>query len=97
VLATPAAAVPAEGNILAQVKQSTQQTRFVAGKNFFLNGNQWLDTEVQNASKAKHVRIQFNSKDYFALVRTNQQALPWLSQGNNVQFLMNGLVYEIYP
>lgn len=95
--AAPVAPAKLEGNILAQVNQSAQQTRFVAGKNFFLNGNQWLDTEVQNASKAKHVKIQFNSKEYFALIRTNQQALPWMSQGSNVQFLMNGLVYEIYP
>ncbi|MGZ4962278.1 MAG: VIT domain-containing protein [Limisphaerales bacterium] len=87
----------AEGNILAQVNQSAQQTRFVAGKNFFLNGSQWLDTDVQNAAKAKRVRVQFNSKEYFELVRTNKQALPWLAQGNNVQFVMNGLVYEIYP
>lgn len=87
----------AHGNILDQVNQSAQQTRFVAGKNFFQNGTQWMDTEVQNAAKAKHVKIQFNSKDYFELARTNKQALPWLSQGNNVQFVMNGLVYEIYP
>ncbi len=87
----------AEGNILAQVNQSAQQTRFVAGKNFFLNGSQWLDTDVQNVTKAKHVRVQFNSKEYFDLARTNKQALPWLAQGNNVQFVMNGLVYEIYP
>jgi Ca-activated chloride channel homolog len=95
---TTAFATPrAEGNILAQVNQSAQQTKFINGKNFFLNGNQWLDTEVQNAPKAKHVRVQFNSKQYFDLARTNQQALSWLAQGNNVQFVLNGQVYEIYP
>ncbi|MDB6059719.1 MAG: vault protein inter-alpha-trypsin protein [Verrucomicrobiales bacterium] len=87
----------AAGNILAHANQSAQQTRFVAGKNFFINGNQWLDTDVQNATKAQRVRIQFNSKQYFDLARTNKQALPWLAQGNNVQFVQNGLVYEIYP
>ena len=87
----------AEGNILAQVNQSAQQTRFVNGKNFFLNNGQWLDTDVQNASKAKRVRVQFNSNEYFELARTNRQALPWLAQGNNVQFVLGGQVYEIYP
>lgn len=94
-----AASSPASvrGNILAQVNKSAQQTRFISGKNFFLNGSQWSDTDVQNATKAKHIRIQFNSKEYFDLARTNKQALPWLAQGNNVQFVMNGQVYEIYP
>jgi hypothetical protein len=86
-----------DGNILAQANQSAQQTRFVGGKNFFLNDTQWMDSEVQNATKAQRVRIQFNSKEYFALARTNKQALPWLAQGNNVQFVLNGQVYEIYP
>lgn len=93
----PAGGTVAVGDILAQVNESAQQTRFISGKNFFQNGNQWLDTDVQNNSKAQRVRIQFNSKEYFALVRTNKQALPWLAQGNNVQFVQNGLVYEIYP
>jgi Ca-activated chloride channel family protein len=91
------AAGPAQGNILAQVNQSAQQTRFINGKNFFQNGSQWTDTEVQNAAKAQHIRIQFNSKEYFALARTNKQALPWLAQGNNVQFVLGGQIYEIYP
>ncbi len=96
-LSTPMVVAEPQGNILAQANQSAQQTRFVNGKNFFLNGGQWTDTEVQNAGKAKHVRVQFNSKDYFALARTNKQALPWLAQGNNVQFVLDGQVYEIYP
>jgi Ca-activated chloride channel family protein len=86
-----------EGNILAQVDQSARETRFVGGKNFFLNNTQWIDSEVQSAAKAQRVHIQFNSKEYFDLARTNKQALPWLAQGDNVQFVLNGQVYEIYP
>ena len=53
-MSTAAAATPTQqGNIIAQVNQSAQQSRFVNGKNFFLNGGQWTDTEVQNAAIMK--------------------------------------------
>jgi Ca-activated chloride channel family protein len=73
-----------------------QQTQFVAGKNFFLNGNQWLDTSVQKMSKAKAVRIQFGSKDYFDFVSEHPRASSWLALGQNVRFALHGVVYEIY-
>jgi Ca-activated chloride channel family protein len=74
----------------------SQQTRFVNGRNFFQNGNQWLDSEVQKQRSARHTRIQFNSPEYFAFAAKNSQALPWLALGQNVQFLLDGIVYEIY-
>src|SRR5213079_1386565 len=40
------------------------QGKFVAGRNAFQNGNQWLDSEIQKRPEAKRVRIQFNSPKY---------------------------------
>ena len=57
--------------------------------------NGWT-AEVQNNQAAKHTRLQFNSPDYFEFVAKNQQALPWLALGQNVQFVLDGVVYEIY-
>lgn len=74
----------------------SQQTRYVNGRNFFQNGNQWLDSEVQKQRNARHARIQFNSPEYFAFAAKNSQALPWLALGQNVQFVLDGTVYEIY-
>jgi len=79
-----------------QLVQYSQQSQFVNGRNFFQNGSQWMDSEVQNNQAAKHTRIQFNSADYFSFVAKNKQALPWLALGQNVQFVLDGVVYEIY-
>jgi Ca-activated chloride channel homolog len=80
-----------------RVAQYTQQTRFVNGRNFFQNQDkQWVDPGVQNQSNTKRVRVQFNSADYFALAAHEPRALPWLSMGRSVQFVLGDTVYEIY-
>ena len=76
--------------------QYAQQAKFVAGKTFFLNDNQWQDSAVQKAPDAKHVRLQFGSAEYFEFAAKHKEALPWLALGNNVTFLLQGTVYEIY-
>src|SRR5262249_27835633 len=79
----------------AKVDSYAQQTQFVSGKNFFLNGNQWLDTAVQKIPNARTVRIQFGSKEYFDLLTAHPQAAPWLALGQNVRFTLDGVVYEV--
>ena len=91
---TPGAA-GSEG-VSARIDQYTQQTRFAGGKNFFQNGNQWMDSLVQKTPNAKKIRIQFNSTEYFELIAKNSKALPWLALGQNVQFVLADTVYEIF-
>jgi hypothetical protein len=74
----------------------SQQNQFVGGKNFFQNDKQWIDAAVQSNAKAKVVRIQFGSPEYFNLAATNSMALPWLALGQNVQFVLGNVVYDIY-
>src|SRR3954452_7227452 len=62
-----AAAVPAASPVAARVGQYTQQSRFVNGRAFFQNGNQWIDSNAQN-NTAKRQRVQFNSEEYFNLL-----------------------------
>jgi Ca-activated chloride channel family protein len=76
--------------------QYSQQTQFVAGKSFFQNGQQWTDSAVQKQPSAKRVRIQFGSTEYFDLVSKQPKALPWLALGQNVQFVLDNTVYDIY-
>ncbi len=66
------------------------------GKNFFQNGNQWIDPAVQQNQNARRVRIQFNSTEYFALAARQPKVLPWLALGQNVQFVVDNTVYDIY-
>jgi Ca-activated chloride channel family protein len=79
-----------------RLAQYSQQTKFVNGKNFFQNDKQWVDAAVQKFQNANRVRIQFNSPEYFALIRQEPKALPWLALGQNVQFVLGQTVYEIY-
>jgi len=80
----------------ARVDQYTQQSRFVNGRNFYQNGAQWVDSQVQMNQAARKVRVQFNSTEYFALVRNEPEIRPWLALGQNVQFVLKGTIYEIY-
>jgi Ca-activated chloride channel family protein len=79
-----------------RLAQVAQQTQFIAGRNFFQNDRQWIDAAVQQVRNAKPVRIQFNSPDYFAFAAKNPKALPWLAIGQNVQFVLDETVCEIY-
>jgi Ca-activated chloride channel family protein len=90
--AMPAASAQAREQLI----QYSRQSQFVNGRNFFQNGAQWMDSEVQKNQAAKHTRLQFNSPEYFDFLAKNQQALPWLALGRNVQFVLDGVVYEIY-
>jgi len=76
--------------------QYSQQGQFIAGKSFFQNGQQWTDSAVQKQTNSKRVRIQFGSAEYFDLVARQPKALPWLALGQNVQFVLNNTVYDIY-
>ena len=76
--------------------QFVQNAQYVNGRNFFNNGNQWVDSQVQQSQTARRIRMQFNSKEYFAFAATNSAARPWLALGNNVQFVLKDTVYEIY-
>ena len=76
--------------------QFVQNAQYVNGRNFFNNGNQWVDSQVQQSQTARRMRIQFNSKEYFAFAATNAAARPWLALGNNVQFVLKDTIYEVY-
>ena len=90
-----ATASPAEQS-RERLVQYSQQGQFVAGKSFFQNGQQWTDSAVQKQTNAKRVRIQFGSAEYFDLVAKQPKALPWLALGQNVQFVLDDTVYDIY-
>jgi Ca-activated chloride channel family protein len=90
------AAPAADSNVRLAQYSNEGQGQFVAGRNAFMNNNQWVDSLVQKNANAKHIRIQFNSPEYFALAANEPKALPWLALGQNVQFVLNGTVYDVY-
>ena len=72
------------------------KSRFVKGRTFYFNGSQWIDSRLQTASDAKRLRVQFNSPEYFDLLKQHPEATAWLSIGRNLQLLLDSTVYEIY-
>src|SRR5438045_9484986 len=54
-----AAAIAAGTPAAGRLTQYTQQSRFVNGRAFFQNGNQWIDSSAQNT--AQRQRVQLNS------------------------------------
>ena len=89
------AAMPTR-SVSDQVVEYTQQSRYVGGRNFFLNGTQWVDAGVQKLQQAKKVRVQFSSPEYFDLIAKQPEARPWLALGQNLQFVLGGTVYEVF-
>jgi Ca-activated chloride channel family protein len=87
------AAAPAARAESERITQYTQQSKFVNGRNFFQNGKQWVDTSAQNVTKRQHV--QFNSDDYFNLLKKHPEAAPWMALGQNVLLALDDTVYEI--
>jgi Ca-activated chloride channel family protein len=94
-LASPGAPMPPPTG-RERLAQYSEQTQFVAGKNFFQNGDQWLDADIQKSLNAKRVRLQFGSSDYFDFVAKHPKAAAWLALGQNVRFLLDNTIYEIY-
>ena len=82
----------------AKARQVVQPMQYFAGKNFCQNAKFWVDTEVQKAeaAKAKRTRVKFNSDEYFALLAKEPRCSRWLALGQNVQFVLNGTIYEIH-
>lgn len=80
----------------ARLAQYSQQSQFIAGKNFFQNSTQWVDAAAQKLQNANRQRIQFNSAEYFAFAAKEPRALPFLALGQNVQFVLDDTLYEIH-
>jgi Ca-activated chloride channel family protein len=84
------------GGIARRATDVEQAARFVNGKSFTQNGNQWNDTSLQAAQNAKRNRVQFASADYFELLKTKPESAQWLALGNSITFTLSGEVYEVY-
>lgn len=96
VTAVPGAgSAPGGNSSAARLLEYSQQARFVAGKTFFQTPGGWLDAAVQKHPTAHRVRIEFGSAEYFNLAREHPETLPWLALGAEIQFLLNGTVYEV--
>jgi Ca-activated chloride channel family protein len=70
--------------------------QFVGGRTFYQNGTAWIDSLVQKSPKAGRVTVKIGSPEYFDLVIKHPETAAWLALGKEVQFVLNGKVYEIH-
>jgi Ca-activated chloride channel family protein len=86
---------PPADNSQSRLARYSQQSKYVSGKTFFQNDKQWIDSVVQKSPNAKRVRLQFGSSEYFDFLTSHPSASSWLALGQNVQFVLDGTIYEV--
>ena len=74
----------------------TQQVKNVQGRAVYQSGKFWVDSELQNQKSKNQKRIQFNSDEYFKLLKDKPATSQFLALGQNVRFYYDNTFYEIY-
>lgn len=75
--------------------RNSNQTQFVANKNFQNQNNVWVDSEYTERSKMAEVAIKFASEDYFNLIRNEKGLAQYLALGQEVVVVWKNKVYRI--
>ncbi len=74
----------------------TQQVRNIQGRAIYQSGKFWVDSELQKHKAKNEKRIQFNSDEYFKLLKDKPETAQFLALGQNVRFYFDNTFYEIY-
>ncbi|HUB68549.1 MAG TPA: VWA domain-containing protein, partial [Candidatus Methylacidiphilales bacterium] len=80
----------------ARLVQYTQQAKYIAGRAFYLNGNQWIDSNVSEQNSNNEIKLKFGSPEYFDFAARHPEMEPYLSLGRNVRLFVAGTVYDIF-
>jgi Ca-activated chloride channel family protein len=75
--------------------RSTANNQFVAGKNFYRQGNNWVDADFKPETKLPEVNLKFASDEYFALANREKGIAQYLALGEEVVFVWKNRVYRI--
>ncbi len=81
---------------MAKMLQQDGASCLIGNHSFVQCGDEWVDVNVFKMPDAPLVRIRFDSLEYFELVARIPQALPWVLQSRNLQFLHGGTVYQVF-
>jgi Ca-activated chloride channel family protein len=74
----------------------SQQVRNIQGRAVYQSGKFWVDSELQKRKTKNERRIQFNSAEYFELVKEKPETSQFLALGQNIRFYYDNTFYEIY-
>ncbi|HQF43764.1 MAG TPA: hypothetical protein PK073_12710, partial [Ignavibacteriaceae bacterium] len=73
-----------------------QQVKIVSGRAFYQQDKYWIDSELQKQEIKNVKRIQFDSDDYYKLLKKQPQVSQFLALGKNVKFYYRNVLYEVY-
>ncbi len=74
---------------------SKQQVKMAAGRSFYYNGVEWIDSDIQKVKYAKTVKVKFGGKEYFSLIESGIIDRQAASLGKNVRYVKSDVLYEI--
>ena len=74
----------------------TQQVKNVLGRAVYQQDKFWVDSELQKRETKNVKRIQFNSDEYYTLLKKEPETAQFLALGQNVRFYHNNIFYEVY-
>jgi hypothetical protein len=75
--------------------RNTATNQFVAGKNFYRQGNNWVDADFKPEARMSEINIKFGSDEYFALAAKEKGIGQYLAIGEEVVFVWKNRVYRI--
>jgi Ca-activated chloride channel family protein len=81
-----------------KIQKMTAQVKNIQGRAIYNIGNSWVDSLVQQQRQRHQTvkRIQFASKEYFALLKKEPLSAQFLALGQNLRFVLHDTIYEIY-
>jgi Ca-activated chloride channel family protein len=74
----------------------TKQVRNIQGRAIYQSGKFWVDSNLQKQKMQNQKRIQFNTDEYFKLLKDKPETAQFLALGQNVRFYYDDTFYEIY-
>lgn len=75
--------------------RNTARNQFVGNKNFFNQGNAWVDSEFSTAKSLPETVVKFGSDEYFALAVREPRLARYLALGEEVTVVWNGRLYKV--
>ncbi len=72
------------------------QYRNIQGRAIYQNNGVWVDSEVTKVKNQSAKRIKFGSNEYFDLLKNQPDSAQFLALGNQIQFVLNDVLYEVF-
>jgi len=77
------------------IVRNTDSDRFIANRNFYRQGNVWIDSDFKSEKKMPETTLKFGSNEYFDLIAREKGIAQYLSLGEEVVLVWKNRVYRV--